>query len=225
MGNKINLEKYILENINSGKWQVNHKLPPENKLIELTGFSKMSIRKTIDRMKYNEILYSVQGGGVFVNTFHNVVKYSSLENKLGITKVTYLPSRISIPNVILEEVMQTRIFQEKEPIQFTKLYLKGEEVIAFTINWIDHNDHNLKVIDFISGNKRIYDSLSFEKVINISKMTKGSIMDNNIFQEAHKWLPTIYSHYLTKNQNITMLRITKVKPKYFVSYEFQTREK
>lgn len=64
----IQLFDILKENIDSGKWPVNHKLPSENELGEAYSVSRITVRKALEKLESGGYLYRKRGKGTFVTT-------------------------------------------------------------------------------------------------------------------------------------------------------------
>ena len=220
---KYDLEKYIVKNIDDGIWKSNSKIPIENELIKITNLSKMSVRKVIDKLKEREILYSIQGKGVYVSPFNSGSKIVKLEEILNATKVTTLPSKSKIPSILLKRFDEEFEFDENKMLTFVKLYFVKDEIVAFTLNWLSNGDDSYNIKDIIKGKTSIYTDKKFNKLINVHKLEETSNSDKNILLTKFEYVPTIYSYYINKNRNITMLRVSKIKPKFYNALEIKNR--
>lgn len=60
------VKEYILEQIHSGKWPTDAKVPSENKLIKSLGVSKMTINRALRELTTEGVLQRLQGVGTFV---------------------------------------------------------------------------------------------------------------------------------------------------------------
>ncbi len=218
---KFDLEKYILDMIDNQEWKVNERIDSEQKLIKKSGLSKMSVRKVIDRLKEREVLYSIQGNGIFVSPFNLNSKIIKLEKTLNATKVTILPSKSKIPNILLKRFNEEFELDEDKIITFVKLYFVRDEIVAFTLNWLNNNDGKYNIKDILKGKTSIYDEEEFNKLINIHRLEKTSSSDKNILLTTFEFVPTTYSYFINKNRNILMLRITKIKPKFYNAIEIK----
>ena len=98
--NKLSSEEYILDKINKGEWPSNFKLPTEGAIMKKLNVSKMTIRKTMDRLKEKEVIYSIRGSGSYVSPFHQNSKFKSLRKQLKANKVSYLPSTSKMPLIL-----------------------------------------------------------------------------------------------------------------------------
>jgi DNA-binding GntR family transcriptional regulator len=96
--------------------------------------SKMTIRKAIDKLKEQEVLYAVRGRGVFVSSFHEHSKFKSLKKTLKANKVSYLPSSAPIPQILLNRFEEGYEIDRKKAISFIKIYYVEDKPVALTIN-------------------------------------------------------------------------------------------
>ncbi len=220
---KIDLEKYILNKIDTGDWKPNMKIPTELDLIEISGLSKMSVRKIVERLREREVLYASQGRGVFVSPFAKNAKIQKLTNILKATKVTYLPSTSKIPPVLLKRFHEEFKLKDENLITFVKLYFVGEEIVAYTLNWLINEDGKYSKHQIVNGEGKIFDDGDFTKVINTHKLEETTSSDRNILLMDFDYVPTTYSYYIRKDRDIVMMRVCKTKPKYYTAFEVKNR--
>lgn len=111
MGNKdnVSMPKYMLvmnslsERIEKGEFARGHMLPPESDLIEEYNVSRITIRKALDELEAQDIIYRKQGKGTFVNEiFEEDESYKKYNEGLGaiITKSGKVCDRIQMQKVI-----------------------------------------------------------------------------------------------------------------------------
>ncbi len=220
---RLDLEKYILDKINEGEWKPNVKIPTELELIELSGLSKMSVRKIIERLREREVLYASQGRGVFVSPFAKNAKIQKLTDILKATKVTYLPSSSKIPQVLLKRFNGNFEINEDNLITFVKLYFIGEEIVAYTLNWLLNDDGKYSKHQIVNGDGKVFEDGDFSKVINTHKLEETTSSDKNILLTSFEYVPTTYSYYVKKDRDIVMLRVCKTKPKFYTAFEVKNR--
>lgn len=60
------LRDLLVDEIESGTWNANERIPSENKLSETYGLSRMTVRSVISDLVKESVLYRVQGKGTFV---------------------------------------------------------------------------------------------------------------------------------------------------------------
>ncbi len=219
----MDLEKYIVEKVELGEWKPNQRIPTEVELIEISGLSKMSVRKVVEKLREREVLYASQGRGVFVSPFSANAKIHKLSNVLKATKVTYLPSSSKIPSKLLKRFNADFEMKEKNTITFVKLYFVKDEIVAYTINWLNNEDGEYSPKEVVNGKGRIFDDSDFNKVISTHKLESTTQTDKNILLTEFDFVPTTYSYYIKKDRNIVMMRVTKVKHKYFSAFEVKNK--
>lgn len=61
------LYEILMGEVESGKWEVDQKIPSENELSNMYGLSRMTVRSVITDMVKEGLLYRVQGKGTFVS--------------------------------------------------------------------------------------------------------------------------------------------------------------
>lgn len=220
---KISLEKYILDKVDSGEWKPNQKIPTELELIELSGMSKMSVRKVIEKLREREVLYATQGRGIFVSPFAKNANIQKLTDILKATKVTYLPSTSKMPKILLKRFNEDFKINEENIITFVKLYFVDEEIVAYTLNWLINDNGKYSKHQIINDEGKIFDEGDFTKVISTHKLELTSSSDKNILLTDFEYVPTTYSYYIKKDRDIVMLRVCKTKPKYYTSFEVKNK--
>ncbi len=220
---KFDLEKYILDGIDDGKWKKNEKIPIEQELIKISGLSKMSVRKIVEKLREREVLYTIQGKGVFVSPFNGYSKIKKLTDILGATKVTYLPSTSKIPEILLKRFNKSFELNTNKLIIFVKLYFVKEEIVAYSLNWLNNEDNDYVLKDVVRGERSIYDEKKFNKVINIHKLEETSPSDKNILLTNFEYVPTTYSYYIKRDRSIVMMRMAKIQPKFYSALEVKNK--
>lgn len=73
--------EYLKNNIENGNWKLGEKIPSENKLTEILGVSRSSIRVAIQQFIALGALESIQGLGTFV-THNKIDNYSNNSNNI-----------------------------------------------------------------------------------------------------------------------------------------------
>jgi len=63
----IQIRQYIIDNIQQKKWRPNDKIPSENELAEKFGVSRITVKKALDTLVEEGIIYRIQGRGSFVS--------------------------------------------------------------------------------------------------------------------------------------------------------------
>lgn len=92
------VEKDLKEKILSGFYEVNDKLPTESTLMKIYNVSRYTIRRAIGDLETQHFIYTIQGGGMFVDDWRQQVS-KPLENKeIGVI-TTHIADYI-FPNII-----------------------------------------------------------------------------------------------------------------------------
>ena len=183
----------------------------------------MTVRKVIDKLNEREIVYSVQGKGSFISPFHSYSKPEKLTDILGATKVVCLPCSSKIPKSLLRKFDENFKIDIEKIITYAKLYFIEDKIVAFTLNWLNNEDKKHTLKDVLSKNRSVFDDPDFNKIISTHKLEKTSPSDKNILLANFEYTPTIYSYFVKKNRNILLMRVSKILPKYYQSFEVKNR--
>ena len=74
------IKEFILENIRSGAWQENHRVPSENELTNQFKVSRMTARRALSELTDAGILTRSQGLGTFVASFKSQSSLLEIKN-------------------------------------------------------------------------------------------------------------------------------------------------
>ncbi|KGJ86962.1 histidine utilization repressor [Colwellia psychrerythraea] len=74
------IKQYICENIESGEWPQNAKVPSENELTQQFDVSRMTARRALQELTAQGILVRSQGAGTFVATFKSQSSLLKIRN-------------------------------------------------------------------------------------------------------------------------------------------------
>ena len=74
------IKQYICENIESGEWPQNAKVPSENELTQQFNVSRMTARRALQELTEQGILVRSQGAGTFVATFKSQSSLLEIRN-------------------------------------------------------------------------------------------------------------------------------------------------
>jgi DNA-binding GntR family transcriptional regulator len=72
---QLEIEDYLLQEIESHRFQTDSKIPSENELSEQFGINRHTVRKAIERLSKLGQIYTVQGKGCFVSARPSTVIY------------------------------------------------------------------------------------------------------------------------------------------------------
>ena len=215
---KNSLEIHILKMISEKNWPIGFKIPTEQELIRSFSLSKATVRKIIQKMVNKEILFSIQGKGVFVSQFYQANKETSLKDELVSDKVIYLPTNYKIPKEIYDfspfETMNE--INSDNSFQFIKIYFLNDDVQAYSINWMIDNNYTSETIDeYIKGERTLFEEKIFEKVYHVHLFRKAIPFDKKLLRINDEFIPTSFAYFIDGKNNILMVRIYKTNQKYF----------
>lgn len=211
-----NLIDYIINKIDFGEWKINMAIPKEKDLVKQTGLSKMTIRKALDFLIQNEILYAVKGRGTYISEMHKFQRFSSLKERLEADEI--LQSRTSTlkPKLFIKEFNID--FENEEAI--TRIYFKRKKPLGYSINWLNLSSEEKENFDISKIENDIFKVDNFDKVININTFEPMTEVDKRILEIDHEYIPTTISVYYQKNRKILMVRIAKIHPNKYKSFSF-----
>lgn len=87
------IKQDISEKIISNVYQVNDKLPTETELMKNHGVSRFTVRRALDELEKENFVYSIQGGGTFVNNWQYNQQHKTKNSTIGVVS-TYITSYI-----------------------------------------------------------------------------------------------------------------------------------
>lgn len=93
------VEKDLKEKILSGFYKINDKLPTESVMMETYQVSRYTIRRAISDLETANYIYTIQGGGMFVDDWQKQVAESHVESKQIGVITTHIADYI-FPNII-----------------------------------------------------------------------------------------------------------------------------
>lgn len=137
---KEKIHKYI----SKMELEKSNKLPREEALAEIIGVSRVTIRKALDDLAAEGIVFRRQGKGTFVNvdSLNIKVKFNpAMEFTQMISKCGYEPSvkLLSIQTVPWNEKIGTLLQMEKDGtlVMCEKFFLADEKICAYCIDYFD----------------------------------------------------------------------------------------
>ncbi|MFD2331630.1 GntR family transcriptional regulator [Cohnella sp. GCM10020058] len=81
----MQIQSYLLDGIQAGRWKANEALPSENELSSQFGVSRITIKKAMDLLVEEGIVYRIQGKGSFVSADGKPVLYEQ-QNRTNAAK-------------------------------------------------------------------------------------------------------------------------------------------
>lgn len=165
---KQQIHKYI-SNMNLKE---SNKLPREEQLAEIIGVSRITIRKALDDLAAEGIVFRRQGKGTFVNidSLNIKVKFNpAMEFTLMIRESGYEPSvrLLDIQLVPWDDEIGTLLQIEKQEhlVMCTKIFLADSKLCAYCIDYFE-----VGLIGGIEGFEKFshYESSVFDYIYNLS---------------------------------------------------------
>ncbi len=114
----IQLTRIFIEEIKSGKWILNKKIPSENELCQQYQVSKITVRQAINNLVSDGYLMKIQGKGTFVTSVMPVV---GLAMKTRFTEEMFGEEVKSEKELLVKGVA--------DPVAEIKTYLKTTDII------------------------------------------------------------------------------------------------
>lgn len=217
---KFDLEKHIIDKVSSGEWRENYKLPSEIELISMTNLSKMTIRKIIAKLTNMEYLYSIKGFGVFVSPFYQHSLIQKFSQKVNADKVELIEDEdLELPDFFEERFDGSLNMNRASSHSYIKKYWRDDRVIGYTLNWLNDMCGEYSTKQVKDGDFDIYCENAFSQIVNIQKMTRVTKNDIDWLEMTCDFAPTTYSYYLGENREILLLRVSKMRPTAYETFE------
>lgn len=183
------IKQFICENIESGEWPQNAKVPSENELTQKFGVSRMTARRALQDLTEQGILVRSQGAGTFVATFKSQSSLLEIRNisdeiherghehkskqlllkSIAVTEeLTILLNLKNNEHVFYSEILH---FENDDPIQLEQRYVNAGLVPEYLLqNFTDITPHEYlssvaplteatHEIEAITANEEIYELL------------------------------------------------------------------
>ncbi|MCI1981734.1 MAG: GntR family transcriptional regulator [Oscillospiraceae bacterium] len=147
------LKKIILDNIKSGKWPVNTKIPTEVQLCDMYHVSRITVRQALNDLKQDGFLYRKQGKGTFVREpklEQNLSRFYSFSTE--IKKMGYTPStrilNFEVTDASPEVLQKLKLKPGSKVYAITRLRLADSEPVVLEISYLPYSiSNNLKEQD------------------------------------------------------------------------------
>lgn len=138
----IQLKDILKEKILCKKYRANDKIPPENELCDQYGVSRITVRKAIEKLVQEKLLYRLQGKGTFVmsgklrRTLPKLYSFSEDMRELG-----FVPASRTLEQQIIEadDTIQTLLRLPEDSTQvnkFVRLRMANNEPILIETVYI-----------------------------------------------------------------------------------------
>ncbi len=206
------LQRYILKKIKSGEWVNGYKIPNEKMLMEKFNFSKQTVRKVISHLNDLNILYSIQGKGVYVSKFCDLLLLENSINKRTKGETIKLPTKHKIPNKILER-KNLEIEKLNSIQQFIEIFFHEDDVVKYSIFWIFSKENIGKNYSITIDNIDV--TLTERKVSELNELDMKIF---NISKDVEKFLIITNEFFFDSKNSVKVIKITKTLPKNFEDF-------
>jgi len=154
------IKQYICENIESGEWPQNAKVPSENELTIQFNVSRMTARRALQELTDQGILVRSQGAGTFVATFKSqssLLKIRNISDEISERGHQHKAKQLLLRSIAVteelaillnlknnEHVFYSEIlhFENDEPIQLEQRYVNASLVPEYLLqNFAEITSH------------------------------------------------------------------------------------
>ncbi len=140
------IKQYICENIESGEWPQNAKVPSENELTQQFDVSRMTARRALQELTAQGILVRSQGAGTFVATFKSqssLLKIRNISDEISERGHEHKAQQLLLQSIPITEELAILLnlknnelvfyseilhFENGEPIQLEQRYVNASLV-------------------------------------------------------------------------------------------------
>ncbi|OFG65835.1 GntR family transcriptional regulator [Listeria monocytogenes] len=180
----------LRDKIQSEVWQTGDKIPPELDLCELYNVSRITVRKAIDELVRENLLYRERAKGTFVRDWEEaedehftlVRSFTNEMKELG-KKAATLHAEVEVINADKKIALQLGLSVGDKVLQIKRLRGTKDLAFALFISFIPYNqDYSLKAEDYYGS---FYEYLKgFGIVVNQEKEYIEAMLPNREVQEA-----------------------------------------
>lgn len=192
----IQINEWLRKQIDTGIFKPQEKLPSENKLAKKFEVSRVTIRRALQSLENEDIIYRCQGLGSFVSdkrTSHNLVKLTDFNEDMataGIepSSIVKLFESVNAPDW-LTDILQLE--KGSKVLQIDRLRLGNGQPVAFDSTWmpifygqlLKQNDLNDSTIYGIL--ERDYDIPVIKGCYRMSAATADNQLSKELHVEKH----------------------------------------
>ncbi|BDV03670.1 MAG: GntR family transcriptional regulator [Candidatus Hepatoplasma scabrum] len=207
----------IISDIRNNKYKIGEKIPTEKELIKIFFCSKETVRKAILKLVNQNILFSIQGKGVFVSQFSNLnFDIKSIISNLKLNSYSRHPISYEIPQIVKKNFPFVFNYENEKFLKYIKLYFRDNKIIFYTINWVCKQNLNLTEKELIkNGKKYFFENNIIKKIYQKSILTKATKFDKSLFNSEKEYYPTIFYYYFDKNEEFLGISLIKIFPNYY----------
>jgi GntR family histidine utilization transcriptional repressor len=151
--NYVKIKKFILGNIQNGKWEPGHKIPSENELSALFSISRMTVNKALRELTSEGILIRVQGKGTYVAEENSVSEMLEIK---GVVDTIEKSGKKHHLEVILKE----EVFVNKEISKWMSIFGKESVYHVILLHFADNEPYQIE--DRYVNKKMVPDFLNID---------------------------------------------------------------
>ncbi|MEX0648478.1 MAG: GntR family transcriptional regulator [Balneolaceae bacterium] len=137
----IQISQWLRNEIEKGVFETNEKLPSENELSKKFNVSRVTIRRALQSLENDDLIYRSQGLGSFVNdqrTPHNLIRLTDFNEDmaragLDASSEVKLFQTIDIPPR-LASLLETD--ENSKVLQIDRLRLGDNDPVAYDVTWL-----------------------------------------------------------------------------------------
>jgi GntR family transcriptional regulator len=135
------LKKDLIKKIENDQFKTNEQIPSERELIQMYGYSRITVRKAIDDLVNEGYLYRIHGKGTYVkgnDVQQNIVSLNSITN--DILAMGKEPSRkvlkFKVDKTFLKRAEELEIDNDDEVVILDRIYYADKEPINRTTDYL-----------------------------------------------------------------------------------------
>ncbi len=218
------LKEWLIEQIVTKKIGKNELLPTEEQMQKQFNFSKMTVRKAIQELKQEGMIYSIPGKGFIVLPFWEMHNQGTLKQLEPEVKTMILPTNTEIPDFLLNNEKYGLDLRESHPkknwIPFLSLTFENNKVINYSLNWYYVQKNKTKNFYSFSDYTKIENLFNNSVSINQARIfSMEDVIENDFalleLDKNTKVVPTMHKYYLNTKGNIDKIKITRYVPDKF----------
>ncbi len=162
------LKQNIIHAIARGEYKPNEKLPSQRKLCDLYDMSHMTVRRALNELVNEGVIYAIPGKGTFIAEDRRVVEFDSLVGlsgqlaRLGMKPETkVLEARVTAASAALERLLE--IAHGSPVVYLHRVRFADEKPMALTTCYLPHDlcpgflEHEGATDDLFDTLRRVYD--------------------------------------------------------------------
>lgn len=135
------ISNWIREQIESGNYKVDEKLPSENELTEKFDVSRVTVRRALQTLENEQLIYRCQGLGSFVKDNRSHQSFVRLTDFVEDMKRAGMEASSEVismkPTTVSDQVASTlKVESDKAVIRLDRLRLGNGQPIAFDVTWL-----------------------------------------------------------------------------------------